>query len=118
MLDFVSDALTVRCWFRILAVVEDFSRENLVAVADTSLSRQRVARGFAGLRVNGFISSLNAVCPRRRSAQDGGLNKTIVSDNGKQFTNIAILKWVQDQASTGIISRLQSPAERLNRELQ
>ncbi len=30
--------------FRILTVVDDFSRENLVLVADTSLSGQRVAR--------------------------------------------------------------------------
>ena len=40
-LDFVSDALTDGCRFRILAVVDDFSRENLVLVADTSLSGSR-----------------------------------------------------------------------------
>lgn len=43
-LDFVSDALTDGRRFRILAVVDDFSRKNLVLVADTSLSGQRVAR--------------------------------------------------------------------------
>ena len=43
-LDFVSDALTDGRRFRILAVVDDFSRENLVLVADTSLSGHRVAR--------------------------------------------------------------------------
>lgn len=43
-LDFVSDALTDGRRFRILAVVDDFSRENLVLVADTSLSGQRVVR--------------------------------------------------------------------------
>jgi len=43
-LDFVSDALTGGRRFRILAVVDDFSRENLVLVADTSLSGWRVAR--------------------------------------------------------------------------
>jgi len=43
-LDFVSDALTEGRRFRILAVVDDFSRENLLLVADTSLSGQRVAR--------------------------------------------------------------------------
>ena len=43
-LDFVSDALTDGRRFRILAVVDDFSRENLVLIADTSLSGQRVAR--------------------------------------------------------------------------
>lgn len=42
-LDFVSDALTDGRRLRILAVVDDFSRENLVLVADTSPSWQRVA---------------------------------------------------------------------------
>ena len=40
----MSDTLTDGRRFRILAVVDDFSRENLVLVADTSLSGQRVAR--------------------------------------------------------------------------
>jgi len=43
-LDFVSDALTDGRRFRILTVVDDFSRENLVLAADTSLSGHRVAR--------------------------------------------------------------------------
>ncbi|UOA32832.1 hypothetical protein DSM110093_02637 [Sulfitobacter sp. DSM 110093] len=62
-LDFVSDALTDGRRFRILAVVDDFSRENLVLVADTSLSGQRVAR------------ELNRVIAER------GMPETIVSDN-------------------------------------
>jgi len=62
-LDFVSDALTDGRRFRILAVVDDFSRENLVLVADTSLSGQRVAR------------ELDKVIAER------GMPKTIVSDN-------------------------------------
>ena len=80
-LDFVSDALTDGRRFRILAVVDDYSRENLVLVADTSLSGQRVTR------------ELNKVIIER------GMPKTIVSDNGTEFTSMAILKWVQD---TGI----------------
>jgi putative transposase len=75
-LDFVSDALPpshrlqandCRAMdgrrFRILAVVDDFSRENLVLVADTSLSGRRVAR------------ELDKVIAER------GMPKTIVSDN-------------------------------------
>jgi putative transposase len=80
-LDFVSDALTDGRRFRILAVVDDFSRENLVLVADTSLSGQRVAR------------ELHQIITER------GMPKTIVSDNGTEFTSMAILKWVQE---TGI----------------
>lgn len=43
-LDFVADALTDGHRLRILAVVDDFSRENLVLLADTSVSGLRVAR--------------------------------------------------------------------------
>jgi len=45
-LDFVSDMLTDGRRFRILAVVDDFTRECLCLVADTSLSGARVARGL------------------------------------------------------------------------
>ena len=43
-LDFVSDSFTDGRRFRILAVVDDFTRECLALVADTSLSGARVAR--------------------------------------------------------------------------
>lgn len=62
-LDFVSDALTDGRRFRILAVVDDFTRECLALVADTSLS---------GLRV---VRELDALIARR------GQPQTIVSDN-------------------------------------
>ena len=60
-----------------LAVVDDFTRECLALVADTSLSGARVAR------------ELDAVIARR------GLPATIVSDNGTEFTSTAILSWCQ-----------------------
>jgi len=78
-LDFVSDAFTDGRRFRILAVIDDYSRECLALVADTSLSGGRVAR------------ELNAIITRR-----GGKPKTIVSDNGTEFTSMAILKWCQE----------------------
>lgn len=80
-LDFVSDALTDGRKFRVLAVVDDYSRECLTLMADTSLSGLRVAR------------ELNALIARR------GRPQTIVSDNGTELTSMAILKWCQD---TGI----------------
>jgi putative transposase len=43
-LDFVSDALVDGRRFRILCVIDDFSRECLATVVDTSLSGIRVAR--------------------------------------------------------------------------
>jgi transposase InsO family protein len=44
-LNFVSDQLTDARRFRILAVVDDSTRECLALVADTSISGRRVARG-------------------------------------------------------------------------
>ena len=89
-LDFVLDALTDGRRFRILAVVDDFNRENLVLVADTSLSGQRVAR------------ELDCVIAER------SMPKTIVSDNGTEFISMTILKWVQD---TGITWHYIAPGE-------
>jgi putative transposase len=80
-MDFVSDALTDGRRFRILVVVDDFTRECLCLVADTSLSGVRVGRELDTI----FIS-------RGRPA-------TCVSDNGTEFTSMAILRWSQE---TGI----------------
>ncbi len=76
-LDFVSDTLTDSRRFRMLAVVDDFTRECIALVADTSLSGTRVGR------------ELDAVIARR------GPPLTIVSDNGTEFTSMAILRWSQ-----------------------
>ena len=46
-LDFVSDTLMCGRRFCILAVVDDFTRECLALIADTSLSGARVARELA-----------------------------------------------------------------------
>lgn len=78
-LDFVSDAFTDGRRFRILAVVDDFTRECLTLVADTSISGVRVAR------------ELDVAIARR------GLPRTCVSDNGTELTSMAILAWSQDR---------------------
>lgn len=77
-LDFVSDAFTDGRRFRVLAIVDDFSRECLALVADTSLSGLRVTR------------ELTAIIAQR------GRPTTIVSDNGTEFTSMAILRWCQE----------------------
>jgi putative transposase len=77
-LDFVSDAFTDGRQFRILIVVDDFACENIALVADTSLSGARVVREL----------------DKAMAAQ--GRSNTIVSDNGTEFTSMAILKWVQE----------------------
>jgi putative transposase len=78
-LDFVSDAFTDGRRFRIFAVVDDFTRECLSLVADTSISGRRVAR------------ELDIVIHRR------GRPATCVSDNGTELTSTVILEWSQDR---------------------
>jgi putative transposase len=77
-LDFVSDTLTDGRRFRILAVVDDFTRECLCLVVDTSLSGIRVAR------------ELDLIIATR------GRPATCVSDNGTELTSMAILQWSQE----------------------
>ncbi len=77
-LDFLSDAFTDGRRFRVLAVVDDFSRECLALVADTSLSGLRVTR------------ELDALIRLR------GKPMTVVSDNGTELTSMAVLKWRQE----------------------
>lgn len=69
-LDIISDAFTDGRRFRVLAVVDDFTRECLCLVADTSLSGVRLAR------------ELDTLIDRR------GKPRTIVSDNGTEMTSI------------------------------
>jgi len=77
-LDFISDALASSRRFRILAIVDDFTRECLALVADTSLSGVRVAR------------ELDTLIDAR------GKPAMIVSDNGTELTSMAILRWSQE----------------------
>lgn len=74
-LDFVADQLTDGRRFRILAIVDDCTRECLALVADTSLSGVRVARELD------------------RLLAERGRPKMIVSDNGSELTSNAILAW-------------------------
>ena len=74
-LDFVSDALSWGRKFRVLAIVDDFTREALALVVDTSIGGQRVAR------------ELDALIATR------GRPTTIVSDNGTELTSRAVLEW-------------------------
>jgi putative transposase len=74
-LDFVADQMTDGRRFRILAIVDDCTRECLALVADTSLSGVRVARELD------------------RLLAERGRPKMIVSDNGSDLTSNAILAW-------------------------
>ena len=78
-LDFTADSLACGRRFRILCVIDDFSRECLAAVVDTSLSGQRMAR------------ELDRIGERR------GWPGMVVSDNGTELTSHAILAWSRDR---------------------
>jgi transposase InsO family protein len=71
----VSDALSDGRRCRILCIVDDFSRECLATVVDTSLGGVRVVRELEHLRFE-------------RSTP-----RVIVSDNGTELTSCAVLRW-------------------------
>lgn len=77
-LDFVHDQMTDGRRFRILAVVDECTRQCLGLVADTALSGHRVAR------------ELDRIISWR------GKPTAMISDNGTEFTSNAILGWASN----------------------
>ena len=88
-MDFLSDAFSDGRQFRILAIVDDFTRECLALVPDTSLP---------GLRV---VRELNAVISVR------GPPVSCVSDNGTEFTGIQSIRqnWPAGSIDRGMYPR-------------
>ncbi len=78
-LDFVHDQMVDGRRFRILAVVDDCTRECLALIADTSIPGSRVARELDRI-----------VAGRARPA-------AIVSDNGTELTSNAMLRWADER---------------------
>jgi putative transposase len=78
-LDFVADALADGRRFRVLCVVDDFTREALATVVDTSIGGARVVRELERLMAG-----------RRPPAM-------IVSDNGTELTSVAVLRWAEER---------------------
>jgi putative transposase len=78
-LDFVADTLIHGRRFRILTLVDDFTRECLGLVVDTSLTGLRVARELD------------------RIAEVRGYPAMLVSDNGTELTSNAILGWQEER---------------------
>ncbi len=75
----MSDAVEDGRRFRVLNTIDDFSRECLAAVVDTSIGGQRVARELD------------------RIAELRDYTCLVVSDNGTELTSKAILKWQGDR---------------------
>jgi len=77
----VADQLTTGRRFRILTVVDDFTKESLATVSDTSITGRRL------------VAELDRIVERR------GKPLSIVSDNGGEMTSRAVLQWTME---TGI----------------
>jgi putative transposase len=78
-LDFVHDRLRNNRRFRILAVGDDCTRENLALEADFAFSGERMTR------------VLDAIAELR------GFPETIVLDNGPEMCSLAMLRWAADR---------------------
>ena len=74
-MDFVSDRLVDGRWFRVLTVVDQFTRECLLLFADSSLSGEKVA------------AELECVVRQR------GVPLSITVDNGSEFASRAMDAW-------------------------
>jgi putative transposase len=75
-MDFVSDKLADGHSFRILAVVDQFTRECVVLQADGSMTGMKVAQAL-----------------ERAKQQRGGLPESITVDNGTEFCSRALEVW-------------------------
>jgi putative transposase len=89
-LDFVSDALSDGRRFRILCIVDDFSRECLATVIDTSLGGVRVVRELERLVIERTVPQV------------------VVSDNDTELTSGVVLRW----ATGRLAGHYSNPASR------
>lgn len=78
-LDFMADRLEDGRKIRLLNILDEFSRESLKMVVDTSLSGERVVRELEEL------------------VKTRGKPEQIISDNGTEFTSRAVLKWSESR---------------------
>ena len=98
-LDLVSNVLADGRRFRVLVVVDDFTRECLALVVDTSLSGRRVVR------------ELNHIVERR------GAPLLVVSDNGEGLTSHVVLSLAaRSRCRLALHRPRQASAERIRRE--
>jgi len=74
-MDFMSDSLSDGRRFRVLTVVDDFTRESVATLVDTGITGERVIRTLEWLQ------------------ETRGLPGMLVMDNGPEFTSKAMLAW-------------------------
>lgn len=93
-MDFVSDHLASGRRFRILTVVDQFSRRCPGTLLDTSIPGRRVAR---------FLDELAAQC--------GGYPALITVDNGPEFISNALDQWASEHGVKLVFSRPGKPVD-------
>lgn len=81
-MDFVSDQLANGRRFRVLNVVDDFSREVVGQLVSVSISGHQVAR---------FLT---------RMCEERGTPRKIICDNGTEFTSKAMFFWSKETGVT------------------
>ena len=92
-MDFVSDVTMQGRRFRVLTVVDDFTREALATVVETSISGLRVAREL------------------ERLVLFRGAPTAIVTDNGPEFTSRALDAWCHERGVRHHFIRPGKPVE-------
>ena len=92
-MDFVSDRLVDGRWFRILTVVDQYTRECLCAYADRSQTGEKV------------------VVQMKRLALLRGLPESMTTDNGGEFAGKAMEAWVYQNAVNLDLIRPGKPVE-------
>jgi putative transposase len=100
-MDFVSDRLADGRWFRILTVVDQYTRECLCAYADRSQTGEKV------------------VAQMKRLTAMRGMPESITTDNGGEFAGKAMEAWAyQNGVKLDLDPAWQARRERLYRKLQ
>ncbi len=100
-MDFVSDRLTDGRWFRILTVVDRYTRECLCIHADRSQTGEKVVEHM------------------KRLVAMRGVPESITTDNGSEFAGQAMDVWAHRAGvKLDFIRPVQPVPERLYRELQ
>lgn len=77
-MDFVSGSLMNGRKFRVFNLIDDFTRELLLQIVDTSISGVRIARELTEL------------------SKTRALPEYLVSDNGPEFRSAVMFKWAKD----------------------
>ena len=95
-MDFVSDQLATGRRFRVLNVVDDYSRECIGQIVDTSITGERVSRLLDQVLL------------------DRSRPEAIVTDNGPEFTSKAMHLWSQ---RTGVTLRFIQPGKPIQNAL-